>query len=93
MSSGPYDAKGDFELSKHPETIVKQNVREASQKIERGIDDAAGGIRQKGADLRDYLKKLNADVEVWKFGVEESKEGYRVEWRMVALVKHPKKSN
>lgn len=80
-------------MSKHPEDVVKHHVEEAGERVERGIDDAASGLRRKGADLREYLKKVHADVEEWKFGVEESKDGFRVEWRMVALIKRPKKDS
>jgi hypothetical protein len=80
-------------MSKRPEMIVKHKVERASMRLETSIDEAASGVRHKGAELRKYLKKMNADVEEWKFGVEESKQGYRVEWKMVALFRMPKKRN
>jgi hypothetical protein len=80
-------------MSKHPEDVAKHRVEEAGDRIERGIDDAASGLRRKGADFREYLKQVHADVEEWKFGVEESKDGFRVEWRVVALIKRPKKNS
>lgn len=78
-------------MSRRPESIAKEKVEEAGDRIERGIDDAATGLRRKGADIREYLKTMHAEVEEWKFGVEESKEGFRVDWKMVALIKRPKK--
>lgn len=80
-------------MSRRPESIAKGKVEEAGDRIERGIDDAATGLRRKGADIREYLKQMHAEVEEWKFGVEESKEGFRVDWRMVALIKRPKKDS
>ena len=80
-------------MSRRPEVLAKVKVDEASQRLERGIDDAASGLRRKGADIREYLKQVHADVEEWKFGVEESKDGYRVEWRVVALIKRPAKDS
>ena len=80
-------------MSRHPESIAKDKIEEGGRKLERGIDDAASGLRRKGADIREYLKQVHADVEEWKFGVEESKDGFRVEWRVVALIKRPKKDS
>jgi hypothetical protein len=80
-------------MSKRPEEVAKHKVAEAGERLERGIDDAASGLRKKGADFREYLKQVHADVEEWKFGVEESKDGFRVEWRVVALIKRPKKNS
>lgn len=78
-------------MKKDPEYLVKEKVEDAEKALERGIGRAASDLRKKGKDIREYLKKVHAEVEEWKFGVEESKDGFRVEWRMVALIRPPKK--
>ena len=80
-------------MATRAEYVTKEKVADAGKAIESGIDDAASGLRKKGADFRDYLKKVHADVEEWKFAVEESKEGFRFEWRVVALLRSPKKES
>lgn len=64
--------------------------KDSGKKPDWGIDEAASGLRKKGADFKDYLKSIHAEVEEWKFGVEESKDGFRVEWRVVAVVQREK---
>jgi len=78
-------------MAKDPEYSVKGKVEDAGKALERGLGDAADGLRKKGKEIQDYLKKVNAEVEEWRFGVEESKDGFRVEWRVVALIKRLKK--
>lgn len=86
-----YHLAGDVEMAKDPEYRVKEKVEDVGKSLDRGIGDAASGLRKKGKELQDYLKKVHAEVEEWKFGVEESKDGFRVEWRMVAVIRGPKK--
>ena len=78
-------------MAKDHEYHVKEKVEEAGNALEMGLGDAASSLRQKGKEFQEYLKKLNAEVEEWKFGVEESKDGFRVEWRVVAVIQRPKK--
>jgi len=78
-------------MAKDVEYRVKEKAEDAGRAVERGIGDAASGLRKKGREIQDYLKKVHADVEEWKFGVEDSKDGYRIEWRVVALIRRPKK--
>ena len=78
-------------MVKDPEYLAKTKMQEVEDRLERSVDDAASSLRKKGKEFQEYLKKLNAEVEEWKFGVEESKDGFRVEWRVVALIRRPKK--
>jgi hypothetical protein len=48
-------------------------------------------IKEKGQELKQMLKDLKATLETWKFSVEDTKEGMKVELHMVALVKQEKK--
>jgi hypothetical protein len=36
---------------------------------------------------------MDAKLEQWKFSVEDTKEGMRVELHAVALIKHPKEKS
>jgi len=47
-------------------------------------------VKEKGLELRKLFKDLNAEMETWKFSVENTKEGMRVELHAVALIKPSK---
>jgi hypothetical protein len=49
--------------------------------------DVSAVLSEKGADLKKMLKDMKATIEQWKFSVEETKDGMRVEIHAVALVK------
>jgi len=49
--------------------------------------DIAKELNEKGLELKKMLKDVRAAVETWKFSVEETKEGMRVEIHAVALIK------
>ena len=71
--------------------FAKEKGEEAGKMLEWSIEDTASGLRKRGVEFQEYLKKVHAEVEEWKFGVEESKDGFRVEWRVVAAIRRPKK--
>jgi hypothetical protein len=52
--------------------------------------DVERGIKEKGLDLKNFFTDLKAVLEQWKFSVEETKEGTRIEIHAIALVRHPK---
>jgi hypothetical protein len=52
--------------------------------------DVERGIKEKSLDLKNFFQDLKAVLEQWKFSVEETKEGTRIEIHAVALVKSPK---
>jgi hypothetical protein len=47
-------------------------------------------IRAKGLELKNFLKDVKAVLQEWKFSVEDTKEGTRIEVHAVALVRNPK---
>ncbi len=47
-------------------------------------------LSEKSQDLKKMLKDLRAVIEQWKFSLEETKEGMRVEIHAVALIKREK---
>ncbi len=49
--------------------------------------DVGEVLSEKGADLKKMFKDMKAILEQWKFSVEETKEGMRIEIHAVALVK------
>jgi hypothetical protein len=54
--------------------------------------DISEVIEEKGKDLKKILKDMDAKIEHWKFSMEETKEGRRVEVHITALFKSkPKK--
>jgi hypothetical protein len=48
------------------------------------------GIKEKSLDLKNFFQDLKAVLEQWKFSVEETSEGTRIEIHAIALVKSPK---
>jgi len=43
-------------------------------------------LKEKGVELKQWFKDHSAVLEQWKFSVEETKEGMRVEVHAVALI-------
>ena len=50
-------------------------------------EDIAAEIGEKSKEIKELLKDLKATLETWKFSVEETKEGMRVELHAIALIK------
>jgi hypothetical protein len=49
-------------------------------------------LKEKSLELKKWFKDKNAEMEQWKFSIEDAKEGMRVELHAVALLRHtPKK--
>ena len=46
-------------------------------------------LKAKSLELKKWFMDLDAKMEQWKFSVEDTKEGMRVEMHAVALIKHP----
>jgi hypothetical protein len=47
-------------------------------------------IRAKGLELKNFFENVKAVMQEWKFSVEETKEGTRIEVHAVALVRNHK---
>jgi hypothetical protein len=47
-------------------------------------------LKAKSLELKKWFMDLDAKLEQWKFSVEDTKEGMRVELHAIALIKHPK---
>jgi hypothetical protein len=56
-------------------------------------DDVGNILKEKSLELKKWFKDISAVLEQWKFSVEETKEGMRVELHAIALIKHPKKED
>jgi hypothetical protein len=56
--------------------------------------NVGANLKAKSLELKKWFMDMDAKLEQWKFSVEDTKEGMRVELHAVALIKHPKeKSN
>jgi len=53
-------------------------------------DDISKILKDKSLELKKMFTDVKAVLEQWKFSVEETKEGLRVELHAVALIKHKK---
>lgn len=47
-------------------------------------------IEKRSVGLKDFFTDMRAVVEQWKFAVEDTKDGTRIEIHAVALLKHAK---
>ncbi len=47
-------------------------------------------VKKKGLELKSLLNNLNAELEQWKFSVENTKEGMRIELHAIAFIKSEK---
>ena len=47
-------------------------------------------LNEKNLELRKWFKEMNATMEQWKFSIENTKEGTRIELHAVALIKQQK---
>lgn len=52
--------------------------------------DVVETLNEKSQDLKEMLKDMQANLEQWKFSIEENKEGIRVEIHAAALIKKKK---
>jgi len=52
--------------------------------------DVVEALNEKSQDLKDMFKDLQANLEQWKFSIEENKEGMRIETHATALIKRNK---
>src|SRR4030067_2820313 len=67
ISSLHYRLAGDVKMAKASEDHVKE-------KVEKGIGEAANGLRKKGREIQEYLKQVRAEGEEGKFGGEGANE-------------------
>ncbi len=52
----------------------------------------ANRLRAKSVELKKMFKDMNAEMEQWKFSIDDTKEGLRVELHAVSLFKHTPKN-
>jgi hypothetical protein len=55
--------------------------------------NVGANLKAKSLELKKWFMDLDAKLEQWKFSVEDTKEGMRVELHAVALIKHPKEKS
>jgi hypothetical protein len=54
--------------------------------------DIAEVLAEKSQDIKKMFKEMEATLETWKFSMEESKDGMRVEIHASALIKKKTKA-
>jgi hypothetical protein len=55
--------------------------------------NVGANLKTKSQELKKWFMDMDAKLEQWKFSVEDTKEGMRVELHAVALIKHPEEKN
>jgi hypothetical protein len=51
--------------------------------------NVGANLKAKSLELKKWFMDMDAKLEQWKFSIEDTKEGMRVELHAVALIKHP----
>ena len=89
LSAGDRRAVG----SAHPLTYPHQSLLPANHLVasvpkegEIVAKDDIKTLKEKSIELKQWFKDHSATLEQWKFSVEETKEGMRVEIHAVALI-------
>lgn len=67
-------------------TVMEVKIMATAKKA---IKIKAADLKKKGHELKEWFKDLDAKVEQWKFSVEDSEEGIRVELHTRALIQRP----
>jgi hypothetical protein len=78
---------------KNVDEVIKDTYDTAKDFATKELVDAEKVLKDKSLELRKYLKDIKAVLEEWKFGIEETKEGVRIELRAVALIRTHKKGD
>ncbi len=55
--------------------------------------NVGANLKAKSLELKKWFMDMDAKLEQWKFSIEDTKEGMRVELHAVALIKHPKEKS
>ena len=55
--------------------------------------NVGANLKAKSLEIKKWFMDLDAKLEQWKFSIEDTKEGMRVEMHAVALIKHPKEKS
>ena len=48
-------------------------------------------LSEKGVEIKKMFKDMKANLETWKFSLEDTKDGMRVEVHAIALIKRVKR--
>jgi hypothetical protein len=51
--------------------------------------NVGANLKAKSLELKKWFMDMDAKLEQWKFSIEDTKEGMRVELHAVTLIKHP----
>ena len=70
--------------------ICAFRMHESIGQLPMSKEDVGRELQAKGLELKNFFKDLHAVLEEWKFSVEETKDGTRIEVHAVALVQHAK---
>jgi hypothetical protein len=68
-------------------TMCFQLVPQSPRLMDMADKDVTEVLTEKGTEIKKMFKDIKANLEQWKFSVEETKEGMRIEIHAVALVK------
>ncbi len=68
---------------------VAENVKEQTQNQSKSLDEAKQQLAAYGQQIQQYLGKIDAKVETYKFSVEKVENGLIVDIAFKASVKSP----
>ncbi len=84
------ETKGKVQDVKDKTTEMKntasENVKQWSQNQSKSLDDAKQQLITYGSQIQEYLGKINAKVETYKFSVEKMENGLSVDIAFKATI-------
>jgi hypothetical protein len=64
------------------------DIKNVEEDIKEKVKNVGDDIKEKGHELKKWFMGLDAKMEQWKFSVEDTEEGTRMEVHATALIKH-----
>ena len=68
---------------------VSQNIKQQTQDQGNSLDDVKQQLATYGSQIQEYLGKINAKVEAYKFSVEKMENGLSVDVVFKASIQSP----
>jgi len=69
-----------------------ENLHQSSEKLNESLESVKQHLLNYGSQIQDYLGKVNANIDGYKFSVEKQGDGLMIDIAFRAMV-HPRTSN
>src|SRR5712692_8077540 len=66
---------------------LSEKMKQSAQKFNETMDNVQAQLQTYGNQIRDYLNKAHADIDVYRFAVEKQGDGLAIEVMFRAVLK------